>query len=153
VAVITAQIESLAERLEEMKPLLGKHYDDLSLHKAHGFPLDPNFAEYLRRDAAGQVLLATVRMSGQMIGYFVGFVVPGLHYQTCLTLTMDIFFIDPAHRGGTGALRLFRCVEREARRRGVNIWFSGSKLHKDTGRMFVALGFEKVEAYYAKWLV
>lgn len=131
--------------------LFPQHYEELSLHKGR-HELQPNYSHALQRDARGEVLLTTLRKDGLLIGYFVGVVAPGMHYQTCLTLTMDMFFIDPAHRGGAGALRLFRCVEREARRRGVNLWFAGSKLHKDVGRIFLALGMKPVEMYYAKWL-
>lgn len=149
--VLTAQIESFAQQIEEMKPLFPKHYEDLSLHKGR-HELMPNYGLALQREEKGELLLATLRKNGELIGYFLGVVAPGAHYQTCLTLIMDMFFIDPNHRGGTGALRLFRCVEREARRRGVHLWFAGSKLHKDTGRLFRAIGMTQVEAYYAKWL-
>ena len=149
--MLTAQAEPLSERLEELKPHFPAHYDSLSLHKGR-HPLDPQYGTYLERDRRGEALLVTLRRDGALVGYFVGFVAPGLHYRTCLTLTLDIFWIAPAHRGGTGALRLFRAVEREARRRGVHLWFQGSKLHQDSGRLFQALGFQPVETYWAKWL-
>lgn len=149
--MLTAQAEGLTERLEELKPHFPAHYDALSLHKGRHL-LDPQYGTYLERDRRGEAVLVTLRRDGALVGYFVGFVAPGLHYRTCLTLTLDIFWIAPAHRGGTGALRLFRAVEREARRRGVHLWFQGSKLHQDSGRLFRALGFQAVETYYAKWL-
>lgn len=149
--MITAQVETLADTLEEMKPLFPGHFEDLSRHKDR-HELDPQYGVYLAREAAGQVLLVTLREDGALIGYFVGFVGPGLHYQTCLTLTPDIFWIAPEHRGGSGALRLFRAVEKEARRRGVHLWMIGSKSHKDVGRLFEALGFEMAETLYWKWL-
>jgi N-acetylglutamate synthase-like GNAT family acetyltransferase len=46
-----------------------------------------------------------------------------------------------------------RAVEKEMRRRGVDLWYAGEKLHKPCGKFFEKLGFEKVEATYAKWLV
>lgn len=151
--MITAQVECLTDRLEEMKPLFPKHWEELALNKDE-VPLDPQYEVYLQRDAQGQVLFATLREDGHLIGYFVGFVAPGLHYKTCLTCTMDIFYLDPARRNGSpkAAIKLFRCVEQEARRRGVMRWFVGSKAHKDASVLFEYLGFEKVEVYYSKWL-
>lgn len=152
--MITAQVENLSEQLcdnPEFKGMFAGHYEELALDKEH-VSLDPQYEVYLQRDANGEVIFVTLRRDGRMIGYFVGFVAPGLHYRTCLTCTMDIFYVAPEHRGGTAALKLFRTVERELRRRGVQRWFVGSKLHKDASRLFEALKFKPVETYYSKWI-
>lgn len=149
--MLTCHVERLAERLEEIKPLLPFHWQELALNQDK-VPLDPQYEVYLERERRGELLFVTVRESGVMVGYFLGFIAPGLHYKTCLTCTMDIFFIHPEARGQRGGIKLFRFVEKELRRRGVNRWFVGSKLHKDASRMFEALGFDPVETYYSKWL-
>lgn len=148
---LTAQPEEFAPFLAEVKPLLARHYEELSLHKSR-YPLNPQYDEYLRRDALGMVMCVTLRARGELVGYFVGFVAPGLHYKDCLTLTMDIFWLAPEHRGNMGGVRLFRTVEREAKRRGVNLIMNGSKDHKDSSRLFKALGYQQVETYHAKWI-
>lgn len=151
--MIVACAESLTARLEELKVFFPAHYDELALNQDE-VPLDPQYDEYLRRDAAGMVLFVALRDAGEIIGYYVGFVAPGLHYRTCLTLTTDIFYLSPAHRTGHPgpALKLFREVEREARRRGVNRWFVGSKTHRDASRLFEHLKFDRVEVHYTKML-
>lgn len=148
--MLTAHIESLTERLEEMKPFFPLHWEELALNQKQ-VPLDPQYDIYLDRDAAGQVLLVTLRNAGEMVGYFVGFVAPGLHYQTCLTLTMDIFYVLPEHRGSGGGFVLFAAVEKEAKRRGVERMFVGSKCHKDASFLFEKLGYEEVERYYSAY--
>ncbi len=149
--MITAQVEEFMDVIEEARPLLALHWEELALDRDK-VPLDPQFDVYAQRAAAGMILC--VRQAGAMIGYFCGFVAPGLHYRTCLTLTMDIFFLAPAHRDGSpsAALKLFRAVEQEARRRGVQRWFVGSKVHRDASRLFEHLGFAQVETYYSKWI-
>jgi GNAT superfamily N-acetyltransferase len=147
---ITAQVESLTERLAEMKPLFPLHWEELALNKDK-VPLDPQYDLYLARDARGEVLFVTLRELGELVGYFVGFVVPGMHYRTCLTLTMDIFYVRPDKRGRCG-VKLFRAVEDEARRRGVQRMFVGSKCHKDASWLFERLGFVEVERYFSKWI-
>lgn len=148
--MITAQVESLTDRLAEMKPLFPLHWEELALNKDK-VPLDPQYDLYLARDARGEVLFVTLRELGELVGYFVGFVAPGLHYRTCLTCTMDIFYVRPDRRGRCG-IKLFRAVEMEAKRRGVQRWFVGSKCHADASWLFEKLGFEKVEVYYSKWI-
>lgn len=153
--MLTAQVESLAGGgLEELKPLLPLHYEELSLHKFHGIPLNPQYDAYLERERRGEVVYVTLRENGDLAGYFVGFVAPGLHYRDCLTLTMDIFYVVPEHRGQRAGVVLFEAVKREAVRRGVNAWFVGNKEHAKVHAtaLFLAMGFELSEQYYCLWL-
>jgi GNAT superfamily N-acetyltransferase len=134
-----------------MKPLFPLHWRELALNQDK-VPLDPQYETYLARDQRGEVLFIAGREVGELIAYFVGFVAPGLHYRTCLTLTMDIFWVRPEYRGKSAGIRLFKTVEAEAKRRGVQRVFMGSKLHKDAGWLFERLDYEPVETYYSKWL-
>ncbi|UIY28693.1 hypothetical protein LZK73_18355 [Neorhizobium galegae] len=62
--MLTAQVEPLnAKTLDEIMRLLPGHYDGLSEHKIMGIPLDPQYALYLARAEAGQVLYVTLRGS------------------------------------------------------------------------------------------
>lgn len=149
--MLTAQVENLTERLEDLKPFFPMHWEELALNQKQ-VPLDPQYDVYLDKDAAGQMMLVTLRSAGELIGYFVGFVQPGLHYKTCLTLTMDIFYVLPEHRGSGAGFVLFKAVEAEARRRGVQRMFVGSKLHKDASWLFEKLGYEEVERFYCLWM-
>ncbi len=149
--MITCQLEPWRSFIEEAKPMLPEHWKELALNQDK-VPLDPMYEIYNAKDAVGEVMVVTVREDGALCGYFIGFVAPGLHYRTCLTLQMDIFWIHPDHRGAGAGLELFRTVEGEARRRGVQRMFVGSKLHKDASWLFKRLGYEEVERYYATWL-
>jgi hypothetical protein len=149
--MITAHVESFRERLSELKTLLDHHYEELALDQEH-VPLSPQFEVYFERERRGELLFVTLRDSGALIGYFIGFIAPGLHYSTCLTCTMDIFYVRKDRRTGTAGVRLFRFVERELRRRGVRRWFMGSKVHADASALFERIGARKVEVYYSKWL-
>jgi GNAT superfamily N-acetyltransferase len=149
--MLTAQVEPWSEFVHEAKPLFPLHWEELALNKDE-VPLDPQYDVYDRKDACGEVMVMTLREAGKLAGYFIGFVGPGLHYKTCLTLTMDIFWIAPEHRGKMGGNKLFKAVEVEARRRGVQRMFVGSKCHKDASFLFERLGYERVEVFYSSWL-
>ena len=149
--MITAQIEPWQLFIHEAQPLLPLHWEELALNKDK-VPLDPQYDVYAARDTAGQVLVVTLRQEGELVGYFIGFIAPGLHYKTCLTLTMDIFWTHPSIRNGFAGVKLFRLVEKEAKRRGVQRMFFGSKLHKDASKLFEFLKMQATEVYYSKWL-
>jgi len=149
--MITAHIEELdAETLNEAKPLLPSHYDELSEHKQAGIPLDPQFDLYLARAAVGQVIYVTLRERGALIGYLVSFVAPGMHYQGCLTCTTDIFYVTPDLRGLHGGTLLFDAWKKECARRGVNLMQIGIKTRhaKYAGPLLEASGFKATELMF-----
>lgn len=149
--MITAQVEPYSKCLPELMECYDLHWEELALNKDK-VPLDPQYDLYEARDEAGQLLLVTLRETGRLVGYFIGFIAPGFHYKTCLTLTMDIFWTHPDVRGGFSGVKLFRLVEKEAKRRGVHRMFYGSKMHKDASRLFQFLKMDPVEMYYTKWI-
>ena len=150
--MITAAPEPWHPTIEqEIAPLLPMHWEELALNKDK-VPLSPQWHVYDQRDAKGELQLVVLREDGRLIGYYIGFIAPGLHYSTCLTATMDIFYVHPDHRGKRGGIVLFQAVEKDLRHRGVDRWFVGAKLHNDASPLFKRLGFEPVETYHTKWL-
>ena len=149
--MITTHIESFCERLPELMSLLPMHYAELALNRDK-VPLSPQWEVYKSREESGELLFVTLRERGEMIGYFLGFIAPGLHYSTCLTCTMDIFYVHPDKRGSNCGQQLFGAVEAELIRRKVKRWFVGSKCHMDASWLFERLGFERVEVHYSKWI-
>lgn len=149
---LSCQVERFFDVLPEMQPMLPRHWEELALDK-ESVPLDPNWQRYRELDATGSLSMVTVRENGALRGYAIMFVTPGLHYRTCLEARMDIFWLAPEVRGRMGSVRLFRAVEKEMRRRGVRRVYLGSKLHKDVGRLYTALGYHPVECWYSKMLL
>lgn len=149
--MITTHLESFEERLDELKTLLPEHYKELALNQDQ-VPLDPQYGVYIERERRGELIFMVLRERGEMLGYFIGFIAPGLHYRTCLTCTMDIFYVRKDKRTGTAGVRLFRSVEAELKHRGVQRWFMGSKVHADASALFKRIGAAPVETYYSKWL-
>lgn len=149
--MITCHVESFEERLAELQVLLPLHYRELALNQDK-VPLSPRYGDYIDRERAGGLIFVTLRDAGELVGYFIGFIAPGLHYSTCLTCTMDIFYVHPDKRTGSAGVRMFRFVETELRRRGVQRWFMGSKIQADASALFKRIGAAPVETYYSKWL-
>lgn len=151
--MITTAVESLREGIEELKVLLPTHYRELALNKDK-VPLRPLYDQYFRLEESGNLMYVTLREAGELVGYFIGFIRPHMHYETMLVCTMDIFYVDPERRTANprAGVKLFRAVEKEAQRRGVHNLVVGSKLHKDASILFKYLGFDPIETYYAKWI-
>lgn len=148
--MITALVEPFMAGVEELKPLLPGHWEELGIYRDR-MPLDPNWETYRNIEAAGQLIYVAARNSGALIGYFIGVITPGLHYRTTLTCKMDIAYILPEHRGSAGSV-LFTAVKAELIRRGVKCWWVGSKDHHPIEGFYRSLGFEQQETHFAMWL-
>lgn len=151
--MITSIVEKFNNDFSEIRHLLGIHYKELALNQDK-VPLDPQWDLYQKYEDSGNLVYVTLRDGGQLIGYVISIVAPGLHYRTCLTATMDILFVDPTKRDAAakGVFLLIDTLEAELRRRGVQRWFMGTKLHKDIGAIFKRRNFVPVEMTYTKWI-
>lgn len=148
---LSFQVENYFDVIEEGRPLLLRHWDEIALDKDN-VPLDPDWGRYESLERGGALSIVTARNNGKLVGYSVMVVQPGLHYRSCLEARMDIFWLAPELRGRMGGVRLFKAVEAELKRRGVKRIYAGSKLHKDSSRLFVALGYKPIEQWFSKWL-
>lgn len=151
--MISAQIESFEKALPELIKIFPTHWTELAIFKEK-MPLSPQYDEYVKRERNGILFLATVRKNGRIVGYYTAQVAPGFHYKETLTATMDMAYVVPEERQKGLALPLFRAVERELKRRGVKIWYSGWKTAKPLGMpdLLEAFGFSSADTYLAKWL-
>lgn len=149
------QREKFIPALAEIQALLPLHYEELALNKDK-VPLSPMYEIYQEHEDRGNLLFVTVRDETQkrkIVGYFIGIIAPGLHYRTCITCTMDIFFIHPEYRGAALlGLKLFRKVEAICRDLGVDRMYVGSKVKADASILFERLGYGRIEVYYSKWI-
>ncbi len=151
--MITAQVEPYATCLPELVAIYPSHWEELALDRDKPeAALDPMWEVYAQRDAEGQLLLVTLRETGTLVGYYLGFKAPGLHYRRCLTYHMDICYVIPGVRGRFGGKRLLRKVITECKRLGVKRIFCGEKLHAPSGRLYEAMGFVPVEKTYSLWI-
>jgi hypothetical protein len=151
--MLTAQVEKFNNDFSEISNMLTIHYEELALNKDK-VPLDPQWNLYDLHEQNDSLAYIALRESGELIGYVISIIAPGLHYKTCLTAHMDILFVRPDKRdvAAKGALLLVDTLEKELRRRGVQRWFMGTKLHKDIGVIFKRRKFIPVEMTYTKWL-
>lgn len=151
--MLTAQIESFTYGIPELKPLLPGHYEELSQHFKHKIPLDVDWNKYLHKDSMGEVLYVTLRDAGALVGYFVGFIGPGLHYKSCITLHLDVIYVVPEARGDKGGIVLMKTIAKEFNRRGALLWTMGVKEEHRFWMedMLLACGFEPFERHFAFW--
>lgn len=149
--LLTSQVEGFIDCLDEVRPILTTHWHELGLYRDK-MPLDPAWSYYEQAERRGEILFITLRLGGQLVGYFGGLLGPAPHYQSTLTCKMDVIYLAPEHRGlGIGKI-LLDATKAELTRRGVKLWWVGSKNHKPIEALFGAYGFEPTETYFSMWI-
>ena len=134
--------------LEEMKPILFDHYEELCPVK--DFPLDPDWDAYKRYDDANMLRCVTCRADGELIGYIIFFIHPHIHYKTCLTAVEDVYYVKKEFRKGRVGIRLFKYAEDILKGIGVNRIIYGTKVYLDNTKLFEYLGYKHTDKVFTK---
>lgn len=146
---ITYQEEYFEDVIDEIKPLLERHWEEIALNKDK-IPLDPDYEAYRKLSDAGAIHYTTVRDDGKLIGYAIYFLIGNLHYSSLAIAESDIFWLAPEYRKGSVGIRLIKAAEKFLVELGVNHIINKVKLHYDVGSLFESLGYKPFERLYSK---
>ena len=104
-------------------------------------------------DAKGILHILTLRDDGKLVGYYLAFVFPHVHYASSGLMSFtDVYYLRPEYRrGGIGAALLAE-AERTLRDRGVTKAYLSCKVHQDHSELFQMLGWRKTDYCFAKML-
>lgn len=141
--------ENLDTSLEEAKPLLQKHWDEIAHYK--DIPLNPDYDHYYKMEKAGMLKIYTARdQEARMIGYAVYILSPALHYKQSMVARQDIIYIDPQHRGV--GLFLLKWCDEQLKSLGVQIVCHHVKAVHNFGPSLQRMGYELQDLIYTKRL-
>src|SRR5690349_9888905 len=103
--VYTARREKLSDCLEEVKPILVEHWEELARNKDQ-VKLAPKYAKYLAMEEAGLFRAYVVRTdTGEVAGYAAFIVAEHLHYEGHIWALSDLFFVRPQFRMNRSLMR------------------------------------------------
>ena len=140
------------EVIEEMKPLLEAHYEEIARNQDK-IKLNPDYDLYAKLDELGMLHGVSARADGELIGYFLSIVGPNMHYKDHLMAKNDIMFIRKDYRNGLTPVRLLKYAEETLKARGVSVMYLNVKLAHDFGRLMEYLGWVETERIYEKILI
>lgn len=143
--------ELLCEVVQEVQPLLIAHYEELTLHKDI-VKLDPQWDQYALLEKMERFTVFTARDGGALVGYSAYFVNRHIHYAGLVHASNDVFYIDPAHRRGTTALRFLRHCEEQLRAQGVKKLMYHCKPSNNFAPILHRLGYADEEVMVGKIL-
>lgn len=149
---ITFQVERVTDILGEVKPLIEAHWEEIALYKDQ-FPLNPDYEKYKAMDAAGALHAVTARTADdELIGYYISFIMPHLHYQDCIIAMNDILFLREDYRHGRVGMKMIGFAEQELRKLGVHRMMMHVKVQHDFSPMLLRMGYTESERCFEKLL-
>jgi hypothetical protein len=149
---MTFQVERWRDFYPEAKPLMQRHWDEIGLD--HGnVVLDMDLERYQQMDDSGLLHILAAREGGALVGYFLAFILPHIHYRTSgLMAFTDFYYLEPDVRSGPNGIRLFIEAETSLAARGVLKAYISTKVHHDIGALFEALGWQLTDRAFTKRL-
>ena len=141
--------ESYSDVIDEIKPLLDLHYEEIAGDK-DVIKLNPDYNAYKIMDQRGMLKIVTARNGNELVGYCICLVRPHLHYLDSMTATNDIFYIKKEYRLGMTGVKLFKKTEDIMKQYGVQRIIMNVKRINDVGTIFERLGYKETERVYTK---
>lgn len=144
--------ESIAEVVDEIKPLLIAHYEEIAHYL--DIPLKPDYQRYIQAETAGLLRIFTARVDGELVGYAIYLLMHHLHYSDSLQAHQDILYLAPDHRRGGTGMRLIRHADCALAEEGVQVVVQHVKARADLnfGPLLERMGYELMDHIYAKRL-
>jgi len=140
--MIEFQEEALIDILDELKPLLTEHWEEIALYKDK-IKLSPDYERYLMADDVGVLHILTARDDEKLIGYFISFVQPHVHYMDNTFAINDVLFIHPSYRKGSVGYKLFKHAEKSLKAIGVDVIMIHAKVKRDFKPLMDKLGYDR----------
>jgi GNAT superfamily N-acetyltransferase len=147
--MITYQEETFEQVIEEIKPLLEDHWEEIALHK-DSIKLNPDYGLYEELFKTGKMRIVTARDDSKLVGYCIMLLYHHIHYKDQFMAMDDIFFIAKEYRKGLTGVKLFIKTEEIMKQYGVTKLSMNVKVHQDVGAIFERLGYKETERMFTK---
>lgn len=148
---IIYSVETLDQCLEEMKPILEKHYEEVAMYKDK-VPLSPDYEKYYLLEEAGVFHIVTVRDKGRLIGYFLSMLSPNLHYSQDIFAVNDILYLDQEYRELGVGQKMFEFAEERLRELGASVLAIHMKTALPFDTLCLGMGYDYAERNYTKYI-
>ena len=145
------QQEFLDSVVEDAKGLLDDHWEEVALNKDK-IKINPDWDAYYTLQEQGKLKVFTARDEGVLVGYFVVFVSPHIHYKDHLFAKNDLIYLAPSHRKGFTGIKLIKFAEGCLKEDGVSVLVVNTKNRKPFHKLMIFLGFTSEDIEYSKYI-
>jgi GNAT superfamily N-acetyltransferase len=146
------QRETLFDVIEEVKPILEKHYDELCLRK-DAMALKPRWDVYSNLEAVDAFVVFTARDEAGLAGYAAFFVSAHMHYADLIVAQNDVLYVVEEHRKGSVPMRLINYCKSQLAAIGTHKIVYHAKYSNNLRALLNRLGYGDEEAMCGMLLI
>lgn len=146
---ITFQVEDSKNYKDGANWLWDLHYEEIA-HNKSAIPLDIDFERYQQLADLGILYIVTIRDEDKIVGYFIANVMTHIRYKKSLTAFTDIYYLHPDYRQSWIGIKLFKFVEEDLKKKGVERLIATTKVKLDNSPIFERLKWVFTEKLYTK---
>jgi len=144
--------EPLSNIRHEVFQHLRAHYEELATFKDKITRIEPDWEMFLRLEMTDKLHTVTARDDGKLVGYYVGAIIDHPHYRSVKMASADLYYLVPDYRVGRTGILFVQFIEESLKQRGVQLTVMGTKLSKDLGALYKALGYSETDVVWRKWI-
>jgi len=144
-------VETLDECLEEMKPILQLHYEEVAMYQDK-VPLCPDYDRYYKLEELGMFHIVTVRDEGILVGYFLSMLSPNLHYSQTIYAVNDILYLHQDYRKSGVGQKMFSFAEERLKELGASVVAIHMKTALPFDSLCQGMGYDYAERNYTKYI-
>lgn len=148
---IEFSVEKFEDIIEELKPLLQAHWEEVEIYQDK-IKLNPDYNKYQIMSDQDMLHMVTARLDGRIVGYYISFIMPHMHYQNHKFAFNDILYLDPTMRKGFTALKLFKYAENSLKEIGVSVITIHTKVDIPFDTLCEYLNYDYAERIYTKYI-
>jgi GNAT superfamily N-acetyltransferase len=149
--VIAFDIEKLEKVRNDIDPLLQLHWEEIAMDRDK-IPLDPDWEAYEALERAGGLVILTVRVNEELIGYAFWYVRKHLHYKQTKWAYNDVIFLKKEHRKQGLGGHLIRVCEEVLKEMGVDKIQWHVKATNDWTKVLEKMGYQMEDYVVGKYV-
>lgn len=134
-------VERLRDVLEQVAPLHAAHWQESESFR-HGLPYKPDYASMIASETAGNFVLFTVRMDGEIVGYGQVYVTESTHTGTKIC-NEDALYLAPVARKGFLCVKFFKYIESVITALGVREMRLSVKVTNEIWKLWERQGYAR----------
>lgn len=149
--MIEYNVESTAECLEEIKPLLENNHEELSFNKDI-IELSPDYDKYISLENLGMAHLITVRDDKVLVGYAVTLCVDNFQYKDHKFAVNNVMYLNKDYRSQGVGTGLIRYMENFYKNLGASVLEIHSNSKNPFDKLCEHLGYAHTSSHFSKCL-
>lgn len=148
--MITYQVESIVDILEEADPLAVAQWEELKYHPLKQEKLNIDYNALANLEHIGFFIAMTARDDGKLVGYLSVLASEMIHHQGVVMAAEDAMYVDDAYRKQGVAENLIKAIILKCKEGNITYFSMSTTPSLDYSPLLERNGFTRTEVTYTR---